>query len=234
MRAQLDECGMSYERVPAVDGRQLAERTDLTHISSYGLPVTASEIGCMLSHRRAWLQFLRSGEDLALILEDDVNIGRGLTEIAKADLSQISSPCIINCETRFNSLELLRPKKTLPGLPHNLWPIYATVGAGGYLIGRSAAAILRRELRKMHPVDHLLFGKLKGRPWHSLKVFQLSPAFIKPNDLLAATSDIELDRQNIADEQEKFWKACKPKYFMKLLREAIRVRVAQKSPVPFR
>lgn len=233
MESQLKAFDISYERVPAIDGHQLAEHFDLAHITPLGLRITPSEIGCMLSHRRAWMRFLQSDADVGLILEDDVNLGHGLAEIISTGLPPLEQPWIINCETRLNRLDLLRPSIPLPSQQHHLWSIYATVGAGGYMLGKQAAAILRKELRKAHPVDHLLFGKFNGRPWHSVKFFQLSPAFVRLNDQLAPNSDIERERACIASEQQQFWNGCKPRYALKLLRELLRLTAVDKCPIPF-
>jgi len=233
METQLKAFDIPYERIAAVDGNKLAEHFDLAHITPHGLQITPSEIGCMLSHRRAWLRFLQSDADIGLILEDDVNLGQGLTEIIASGLPSLEGPSLINCETRFNRLELMRPSVPLPCARHQLWRIYATVGAGGYMMNKSAAAILRKELRKAHPVDHLLFGKMNGRSWHSVKFFQLSPAFVRPNDLLATSSDIEHERACIAEAQQQFWNSCKPRYALKLLRELLRLTAIDKCPIPF-
>lgn len=73
---RLQEFGVEFERVPAVDGRQL----DLTKIAEYdssravrymGRGLVGGEIGCYWSHLAVASRFLESDARYALVLEDD-------------------------------------------------------------------------------------------------------------------------------------------------------------------
>ena len=70
--------GLSFRRVPAVDGgalgpADLARAFDATlSRRTYHVPMQPGEIACFLSHRRAWTTFLaESAAPFAVILEDD-------------------------------------------------------------------------------------------------------------------------------------------------------------------
>ncbi len=73
---QLDGAGIAYERLPAVDGRNLAAqdfacyREDET-LAFFGRVMTGGEIGCYLSHVEAVKCFLASQTTYGLVLEDD-------------------------------------------------------------------------------------------------------------------------------------------------------------------
>lgn len=224
MQRQLEQQKVAYERVAAADGQRLAAFGGKVRRNAHGFPVTLSEIGCMVSHRKAWRQFLRSGAEVGLILEDDVKIGRGLREVLAAGLPELADQWLINCETRFNLLQLLHDIRPLSDRRHRLCQIYASVGAGGYLINRKGAESLLAHLREIHPVDHLLFGRQNGLPWHPVPVYQLDPAFVVPDELLSNRSDIETERRDIRDMQRQSWARLKPRGWHKLLREFLRLR----------
>jgi glycosyl transferase family 25 len=74
---QLSKYELSFERISAVDGRlmnkaQLNEHyCEHTNKVSYYKILTAGEIGCYLSHRKAWQQIVERKLPAAIILEDD-------------------------------------------------------------------------------------------------------------------------------------------------------------------
>jgi Glycosyltransferase involved in LPS biosynthesis len=74
---ELDAAGITFERIPAVYGPDLSSEALHERYSSelnqyqYYKNLNAGEIGCFLSHRRAWQQILNDDLDYALVLEDD-------------------------------------------------------------------------------------------------------------------------------------------------------------------
>ncbi len=82
MQQQLGSLGLSYEFIKAVDGKAIKER-DLPPIDhafaeklSYRKAPTKAEIGCALSHLKAYQKIVREGMEYACIMEDDVLIRR--------------------------------------------------------------------------------------------------------------------------------------------------------------
>jgi len=76
---QITAAGLSFERIPAVDGKTLNihERSFCDQQNAHrvtGREILPGEIGCYLSHRRALAAFLESGAPVGLILEDDVKL----------------------------------------------------------------------------------------------------------------------------------------------------------------
>ena len=74
--SQFERAGLDVEFFPGTDGRE--------HAPS-GLYVTPSEYGCADSHVRVWRDIVAKGHEVALILEDDVelspNFGSKLEEV---------------------------------------------------------------------------------------------------------------------------------------------------------
>jgi glycosyl transferase family 25 len=85
IRRQLDRVGLDYELVPAVDGRTLSadDRARLVHSSLEGAPQWLSApgaIGCALSHLEVYRRIVASGDDAAVVLEDDVVLPGGIEQ----------------------------------------------------------------------------------------------------------------------------------------------------------
>lgn len=104
LESELANRGLDWVRVSAVDGRALPE-ADLNRIADrgaglllYGRALSATEIGCLLSHRAAYDEFLRGTSEWALILEDDAFPEVGLQEFMEW-LTQwrAQQPTIVEC-----------------------------------------------------------------------------------------------------------------------------------------
>lgn len=73
LRAQ----GLIYKRIPAIDGRaefdRLLSKVDcVAYERNMGQKLLPGKVGCYFSHLSAWQRLIDSGQEMALILEDDV------------------------------------------------------------------------------------------------------------------------------------------------------------------
>jgi glycosyl transferase family 25 len=81
IEAQLTALDVPFHRLAATDGHALGESERNRHYNDalnrrcYHKPLVAGEIGCYISHLRAWQWLLDSGFERAVILEDDVVLG---------------------------------------------------------------------------------------------------------------------------------------------------------------
>ncbi len=81
MRRQLGGLGLGFERLPATDGARLDTSMRQRYFSEslnhrlYHKCLTPGEIGCYISHLRAWQLILERGWDYAVVLEDDLVLG---------------------------------------------------------------------------------------------------------------------------------------------------------------
>lgn len=77
----MNNAGLSFTRISAVDGRQLVKE-DLVRENvitpRFSELATYGEIGCALSHRAVWQAASKRGKPYVLIFEDDVDIDDGL------------------------------------------------------------------------------------------------------------------------------------------------------------
>ena len=118
-------------------------------------PLRRGEIGCYLSHIKAWESFLNSNNKYALILEDDAVFIEDFKEKLKNLLIEIDFPFDIiylneNCENHFGEKCLYGYQRS-----ENLFSP-GTVGYGlyGYLLSRRGATkLLNEALPIERPID---------------------------------------------------------------------------------
>ncbi|MDB4322230.1 glycosyltransferase family 25 protein [bacterium] len=84
MSQRLEQLSLPFTRVSAVYGASLTDDELNLHYSSalnervYRRPLSAAEIGCYLSHRNTWQTIVDGNLSMALILEDDAELGAQL------------------------------------------------------------------------------------------------------------------------------------------------------------
>lgn len=195
MSTWLEGYGMPWVRVPAVDGRALdLDRHPDVSVPGYrrlhGKDINPAEVGCYLSHIRAFDQFLASSHDYALILEDDAMFSSDPGAVLKG---------LMDAPTRWDLAKLSgyhsgRPV-ALSSLPdgHALCvPLTKYSGSNAYLINRRAAAIYREQLLPMDlPYDHAF-----DRAWrYGIKYRMVTPALCLPDESGTLPSTISVSAQ---------------------------------------
>jgi len=81
---RLEQLDLPFTRVSAVYGASLTDDELNRHYNSalnkrvYRRPLAAAEIGCYLSHRNIWQTIVDDNLSMALILEDDAELGAQL------------------------------------------------------------------------------------------------------------------------------------------------------------
>lgn len=77
--------GLQLTMIEGVDGRLLSE-AERAAVTGPDRPLTPSEIGCNLSHAKAWRALVESGAPCAVVLEDDGLIDRKFAPLLHGDL----------------------------------------------------------------------------------------------------------------------------------------------------
>lgn len=146
----------------AVDGTALPpeERAEVyvrhLHDPLYPFVLQSGEIGCFLSHRRAWQEIVRNGLDAGLIVEDDV-------EIDPATFG----PALDAASKHIDELGYIQFQvRPAPKRAHVLYeeknaqlvrPLVTPLRTSAQLVGKSAAArLLAATTRFDRPIDTLL------------------------------------------------------------------------------
>ena len=100
MDQELEKTGLVHEFVEAVDGWALtsAERASLVDEAAVARSpkwLTAGLIGCSLSHLRAYERIVQAGDEIALVLEDDVRLPHAIAETASEVASHMSGSEVV-------------------------------------------------------------------------------------------------------------------------------------------
>ena len=193
MQRALSRFDIEFERISAIDGRRISKDDlaalvpPLNDLSKIICPraVSPAEIGAFLSHKNCWKKLVDSGENWALIMEDDINfssrarsyitsidwIPQGLDIIQLFVFRQNWKAKVGKNKIRLSSGDmLLRPYKPSP------------VGAQAYFISRQAAeSALEMSCKIMAPVDEFLFNPMSDFATR-YPVYRLNPAVVMPLD----------------------------------------------------
>lgn len=84
---QLRAMGIAMERFPAIYGKSLTLQqvedcydTDLNR-TKFRRPLSPGEIGCYLSHRALWQKMVNENIEVAIVLEDDIEVEAGFPDV---------------------------------------------------------------------------------------------------------------------------------------------------------
>lgn len=95
MTKQLNDLGLEFKRLEAVNGKEYMENDGGEYdeglaIEKGGLPLKLGEIGCALSHKRCYERFLNAPQykdaKYLLILEDDVELDKNFKNILEEEI----------------------------------------------------------------------------------------------------------------------------------------------------
>lgn len=167
--AALREALPEAEVVEAVDGRSLpaseraAAHAPRRYAPPYPFDMLPSEIGCFLSHRRAWRRIVQSGAEAGFVAEDDVAVDAAPFADARAlALAHVAPNRLIRfpLKPRERAAEVLDRS----GAVQLVRPEVVGLSAALYLLGREAAERLLELTEPFdRPVDTFLqMGWLTG------------------------------------------------------------------------
>ena len=170
----LNDLGIEFERLNAVNGRELD--SDVAGYSKWRYALYTAkeknpgELGCYFSHIEALKRFVESGEDYGLIMEDDVNFPIEIKGLLKAAIDIDLKWDILRLSSSKN--QFLLGRKRLLGkydIGYNILPLKNTAA---YVISLKAAKVLIKKLMPMRqPYDVAL-----DQEWRwGLRAASLSP-----------------------------------------------------------
>lgn len=187
IQAQLDQLGLPWTRLAAVDARQLtpeqrAALDEPAYRRKHGMAPSLGELGCYLSHVEVMRALLASPHEFALVLEDDVLLEPELPEVLAALVSHrdrwdVAKLSAVHSGTPQPYLRLTRG--------HSLAVMLSRcTGASAYLVNRRAAEAYGRQLLPMSlPYDHAF-----DRAWQFGFKFRLvTPVPCRHDDQIATT-----------------------------------------------
>ncbi|MCI6797243.1 MAG: glycosyltransferase family 25 protein, partial [Succinatimonas sp.] len=211
----LQKLGLSFERVSAVDGKELSDeyiskiqysKYDYNIRSRYTRLLTKAEIGCFLSHKKCWIKLLESHENFAVIIEDALKISARAKNYLKTDkwIPEGIDIIRLNCYEP-NTIHIISKDQIAVNnkdkLVCQLKP--KPLGTQGYIISRKAAEIAVTLSEKIPcPVDDFLFTPLFEIS-HHFKPWQIDPCLVCRDTSIA--SDIgNRNNKNLSELKAPF------------------------------
>lgn len=148
MQKQLAAIGKEFITIKAVDGSKIADDEFFFYKREVSYAITKGEVGCAMSHLKAYKQLVDSDYDLALILEDDVtvpaDIGKHLESIAKNNSDRHSTVTLLSDINQYQNKQLYSTDNT-----HHVHKVLNAAFSHGYVINKPAA---KKMLANLFPV----------------------------------------------------------------------------------
>lgn len=201
-----DQCaslGLEAIRVDAVNGHELSDQKldVLRQKRRMDTHFGPAEIGCYLSHWRAWEYFLATEHDWGFIAEDDIHLALDSPVFFQSSDWIPPDADVIKAESTFKKCHLGK-SVDLNGNVRSLRRLLSLHGGGGgyFLNRRSAEALCNHANCVAEPVDLLIFDPKLGFFGKNI-VYQIDPA-IGVQDLFFSRkianfqkSSLEVERQ---------------------------------------
>ena len=159
MISRLDEIGVNYEIINAVDGRELdlstlgnQLRQDIAY-RKYKRHLTAGEIGCYLSHLNLLERIVAENIPAAIVIEDDALLGADFAAVAAAaaDIPYEWDMIVLHENNKNRPKEILckiRPSHVVARMKKRTWCTTC------YLVSRAGAQKLLKNYWEVYaPVD---------------------------------------------------------------------------------
>ena len=171
-KAQAEAMELEYEFVAGVDAMKLPEQVLQDAANNWSRPIPAKDVGCFLSHRKAW-EAVRDHGERAIVIEDDVVFTKEFKSVISSLFSlQHEKDAIYDLEfVPRNHLMAKSASKLLDGTGASITKIYQNkTGLGCYSICPSSASRLLKETNGFVLVDLFVWT----RNW--VRQFQVEPA----------------------------------------------------------
>ena len=169
---ELSRIHQSWEFLDAVDGSTFIPSTSeydrAKVIRLLGFELTRNEIGCFLSHKKAWLKCVENNRP-TLIFEDDFVINENFSDALDIVLNKFTSWDILRLQglAESNCTEVADFGRNKIVLNHS-----DPVGATAYIVRpNSAKILLQKSAQIFEPLDHFL----EHKRFHGLRVHALIP-----------------------------------------------------------
>ncbi len=175
--------GFRLKRVDALDASLHSSTEEISQIKKRGPTGVLGQaaLACVVSHARAWQEFLSSGESYGVILEDDVIISDDFSKTIIHLIDRWPELDLIKLEcggSALSGLLLGRQLSTYRG--RNLRECFqVSTDAAGYILSRSGAETALRNLRDCDVgVDHYLFYPIPRKGCAGIRFGMVEPAIL--------------------------------------------------------
>lgn len=162
-KRQFDGLDLEFQRIRAVDGRQMPkneyEAFQQARPRKNKKQWLRGQVGCFLSHHKAWKLIAADQDRFGAIFEDDIYISARLKALLANDGWIPSEVDIIRLEAPPNRVKLARSKLVSHEGSHFFRLLSTSWCTGAYLISREAALKVISLAPEHHePTDFMLFS----------------------------------------------------------------------------
>ena len=197
----LDQMGIQYERISAVDARELeysaAKIQSHVHSSETTRKISIGDEACALSHFKAMESFLNTSHSIALILEDDAILASDLPQLLGSIEWFPRNYDLVNLEVCREIEYLAGPRLGITPTGRMLREIYRFQKGGGtsaYFISRRGASLVMNSGKNFSlQISHLLFDRFFSSVSRTLRPVQVFPAMARQQRIgdsdIAPTAD---------------------------------------------
>jgi glycosyl transferase family 25 len=192
INARFQELGLAFERIDAVDGRQMPDATFDAFVKarqSKNGGWGRGQAGCFLSHYRVWEEIANGSAPYAAVFEDDVHLAQSISDVFHNDQWLPEEFDIVRLETSTN--RVLFDRRTVHHVcGRSLYRVRsASWCAGAYILSRTAAQkILGTPQSRHNSVDHFLFSFETTSVARELAIYQILPALATQDKFLEEKS----------------------------------------------
>lgn len=184
MERQFARLGMAFDRIAAVDGQapEVAAAAALCGVGFTGRTMGAGAYACFQSHREFWRRLISSGDDHAMVLEDDLVMTDGLAAYLEDGWVPRDAD-LVKLET-YESRIHLDAGPGLPAGPRQLFRLRSRhPGTGCYVISARAAQTLLDQTGGVldDPIDEYMFSDASPA-FSRLVTYQMVPAPVIQGD----------------------------------------------------
>ena len=218
IETQISKVQLDAQRIDAVAPSQipedLQERLSAIHEKKR---LTISELACGLSHRKAWQALLDSGEDMALIIEDDVVFSNDFRLFLDELKDKPPVFDVIKLETGRKVRVSRNPAYRLKSTNIHRLLDYDYNAAAYIVTRRFAQTMLTSEINLNIPIDDDIF-RVENFNRRGLRTLICSPSLaiqLRDADLTNDPKIAESDIGDQRDERQKLQDAAQPQRFIK-------------------
>jgi glycosyl transferase, family 25 len=194
VESELSKTNLNWSFLDAVDGSQLKsyppEYQPRKVKRLLGFNLTPNEIGCFLSHKKAWQKCLVNNQ-ATLIFEDDFILQPHFEKTIEVLLTEFNDWQLIRLQSLANSSVVVVRTIGDISIVKNLSD---EVGATAYILKPAAAKILIEHAKDIYePLDHFLEHKTK----HGVEMLAVKPYPVDITKAQSTISDRPEDRKPI-------------------------------------
>lgn len=206
MQNQLASISTEFTFIEAVDGSKFdnAELSTVKKEVSYA--ITKGEVGCALSHLKAYETLVKSDYDMALILEDDViipsDIDMHLSRLHENNNSKRATITLLSEVYKYYEKNSFSTDEN-----HHVHKVVDATFAHGYVINKLAA---ERLLKKLYPVWCVADQWTTFKEFGFVDIYAVIPFLINTHDVFEKKTTIENRKlDNVQEEKKRMWNEIK-------------------------